>query len=126
MRLYTLQIIHFLLTDNGEKKMKNNKAQLILNEVEKRTSGLSKDDFLNSEDFDQSYHTTISIANDLNMQRTNVSKCLNDLVENEILIKVTGKPILFFHKRKLEEIFDKSFNECVYDKESILSATFIA
>ena len=102
--------------------MKNNKAQLILNEVEKRTSGLSKDDFLNSEDFDQSYHTTISIANDLNMQRTNVSKCLNDLVENEILIKVTGKPILFFHKRKLEEIFDKNFNEYVYDKESILNA----
>ena len=66
--------------------MKKNKAQLILNEIEKRTSDLSKDYFLDSNNFDYSYYSTISVANDLNMQRTNVSKCLNELVEDKILI----------------------------------------
>ncbi|EDS72456.1 hypothetical protein ANASTE_02172 [Anaerofustis stercorihominis DSM 17244] len=84
--------------------MKKNKAQLILNEIEKRTSDLPKDYFLDSKDFNYSYYSTISVANDLNMQRTNVSKCLNELVEDKILIKITGKPILYFHKKSLKKI----------------------
>ncbi|MDU7242782.1 sigma 54-interacting transcriptional regulator [Clostridium sp.] len=46
------------------------------------------------------------ISNLLNIHRTGVSRELNNLVRENRIIKVMGKPVLYLEKRCLEEIYD--------------------
>lgn len=43
-----------------------------------------------------------TIANKLNIDRSNASKELNQLLKEEKVIKIKGKPVLYLHKNKLE------------------------
>lgn len=97
--------------------MKKDKTQLILDEVARRTMALSPAETGLSGDYE--HHTTISIANTLNMQRSNVSKVLNALVDDHILFKVLGKPILYFHKKIFEQTFSLPLEDDTYTRESL-------
>ena len=54
---------------------------------------------------------TTEIAEAINIDRTNCSKELNKLVNEGKLIKVEGRPVKFFPKKKIMELFDLTITE---------------
>lgn len=96
--------------------MKQSKADIVLNEVKKRTGyfDIKSDTDLSESEIEQ--YSTISIANYLQMQRSNVSKILNDLTQEGVLIKISGKPIIYFHKEVLSDKTGMKFDKNIFSK----------
>lgn len=54
------------------------------------------------------------IAGQLGLDRANVSRELNQLVKEELILKVNGKPVNYFSKNSLETAQHRAFTQCVF------------
>ncbi|SEP31171.1 Transcriptional regulator containing an AAA-type ATPase domain and a DNA-binding domain [Propionispora vibrioides] len=64
--------------------------------------------------FDYGMHT-VGISGELHIDRANVSRELNRLVGEQAVIKVAGKPVVYFAKHVLEHRFGMSFTQAVFE-----------
>lgn len=59
--------------------------------------------------------TTSVIAKDVSVSRNLASQYLNEFVRTKQLVKVDGRPVLFFHKRTLERYLTTTLSENTYE-----------
>jgi transcriptional regulatory protein LevR/transcriptional regulator with AAA-type ATPase domain len=79
-----------------------NRKERVYSELKLLSSELTLDDLKNGfSGFDAT-----EIGKNINIGRSNSSKELNQLVEEKRVVKVLGRPVLFFDRYKLEEILD--------------------
>jgi transcriptional regulator with AAA-type ATPase domain/transcriptional regulatory protein LevR len=97
------------MNNNGLKIKRNEKIYKAVRQMS-RSAFCSKDNKKNI-DFKENVIDTNRIAQYTGIDRSNVSRELNSLVKNGEIIKVNGKPVLYFDKESLEEIFHFSFQE---------------
>lgn len=63
-------------------------------------------------DFTQvKYFTAKSISDEMHISRSLASQYLNELVKEKLIMKVNSRPVYFFHRQKMEEVFKISFQE---------------
>ncbi|WP_138206234.1 sigma 54-interacting transcriptional regulator [Haloimpatiens lingqiaonensis] len=63
------------------------------------------------------------IGEDLNILRNNASKELNELCRMRKLIKIKGRPVLYFHRNSLENLIQKKIPEEILELENISEIT---
>lgn len=72
-------------------------------------------------DFTQVKHFTAkSISEEMHISRSLASQYLNELVKEKFIIKVNSRPVYFFHRKKMEELFKLTFqDDDFYDLEEV-------
>lgn len=72
-------------------------------------------------DFTQVNHfTASSISDELHISRSLASQYLNELVKEDVVIKVNSRPVYFFHRKMMEEIYQTKFQrDDFYDLEEV-------
>jgi transcriptional regulatory protein LevR/transcriptional regulator with AAA-type ATPase domain len=83
-----------------------NRIDKVLEKVRDLSFRVKKDDVLSGKDVGFS---ATDIADLIGSQRNNVTNDLNNLYKQGILIKVTGKPTLFFDRQVFERLFNIKF-----------------
>ena len=79
-------------------------------------------DFSNNQPF-----TAAAISAQLHVSRSLASKYLNELAKEGKVIKVSSRPVYFFHRKKMEEKYTSKFqDEDFYDLEEVKSKTIIS
>ena len=58
---------------------------------------------------------TDEIAKILELNRSNVSKELNQLIQEEKIIKLKGKPVYYLHKESIENMYNVSIQTMIFD-----------
>lgn len=78
-------------------------------------------DLTQSFDFTQVKHFTAkSISGEMHISRSLASQYLNELVKEKLVMKVNSRPVYFFHRKKMEELFKLTFQEDdFYDLEEV-------
>lgn len=67
--------------------------------------------------------TTARIASECHVSRSLASQYLNEFVRQGLAIKVSARPVLFFHRRGVERFFQTKFSICEFDSvRDLLSA----
>ena len=64
---------------------------------------------------DISFFSSNAIALDMEKNRVQISRELNNLVREDILIKTNTRPVYFFHRQTLEEQFHVHLSKNVFD-----------
>lgn len=64
-------------------------------------------------------YSAIELAEELNILRNNVSMELNNLLRTDKIIKIKGRPVLYFHKETLEKLLDKKLPKGPMEIENI-------
>lgn len=59
-----------------------------------------------------------TISQTLNLDRSNASRDLNTLFKENKLLKVTGKPVLYFSKELLEQLLNMPFSKCLFSSKT--------
>ncbi|MDD4570821.1 MAG: sigma 54-interacting transcriptional regulator, partial [Tepidanaerobacteraceae bacterium] len=70
--------------------------------VKTKSAGFSLQDLKNSPGL-----TAKDVADELGLIRNNVSKELNELVKEQILVKIKTKPVYFFDRQSFENLFQR-------------------
>lgn len=93
-------------------KMANSTKDLILSYL----SDLSE-----NFDFTQVNHfTASSISDEMHISRSLASQYLNELVKEKSVMKINSRPVYFFHRKKMEELYQTTFQEeDFYDLEEV-------
>ena len=82
-------------------KMANSTKDLILSYL----SDLSE-----NFDFTQVNHfTASSISDEMHISRSLASQYLNELVKEKSVMKINSRPVYFFHRKKMEELYQTTF-----------------
>lgn len=58
--------------------------------------------------------SAMDISANLKIDRTNVSRELNNLVREKVVIKILGKPVLYLSKKVIETILNTTVNKCIF------------
>lgn len=99
-------------------KNKNTRKNRIYNLICEFTKKISSD---NLNERKQIGFSATEIALSVKVDRANVSRELNNLVKEEKIIKVLGKPVLYLQKDILENVLNKNINKCVFtNKEEFI------
>lgn len=59
--------------------------------------------------------TALKIAADLNVSRNTVSQYLNELVKEGKVIKINTRPVYFYTKKEVEQVFQKTIDTVIFD-----------
>jgi len=81
----------------------------VINKLIELTQKIDKNDSDNILGFDANF-----IGGELGIDRTNTSKDLNQLYNEGHVIKIKSKPVLFFHKKTIDDIFGFDLMETLY------------
>lgn len=96
--------------------MKNSRRTQLLQHIAEITSlALSNKDYTNSNT------DAFTISLDLNLDRANVSRMLNDLWRENELIKIQGRPTFYLHRKTILRSYPNSYIPAVIPKNETLT-----
>lgn len=76
------------------------RKEKIYNYIKEKSFNIQEEEFIKIGGF-----SAQQVSEELNILRNNVSKELNELCRESKIIKIKGRPVLYFHRKSLENIF---------------------
>lgn len=98
-----------ILSDQMKRGFEMKRKDVVYNFIVNRTAELSIKEVKALQGI-----TTSEVSEKLTLLRNNISKDLNALFKENKLIKVKGKPVLYYDKKTLEEKFELKFDKSIY------------
>jgi len=97
-----------------KEQIKNTRKNKIYNLLGEFTEELSS---INLVEREKLGFSAVEISMELKIDRANVSRELNNLVKEEKIIKILGKPVLYLEKNILGNTLNKNFNRYVFENK---------